>query len=259
MPLDSTAQSLAEALRDEDGFRNRGKEVTRSEAFFDAAFAFAVTLMVISIDEIPKTANELASALKSVPAFGASFLIIATFWRKHADWSRRYGIDDHFSQRLSLLLVFFVLIFIYPLRMVFGAFFELLSGGWMPANLRLETMNDTRLMFGVFAVAYGAMAIPILLLQWNAWRQREKLQLDEIETYGSWQLLLNAAVAPPFAILSLIVALEMPDAFYFGWRAGLPGYVLFGLTFTQAAIHIRMRRGITRRLAKTGDQPGLGV
>ncbi len=251
MPLHAETPSLADSPRDEDGFRNRGKEVTRSEAFFDAAFAFAVTLMVISIDEIPKTASELASALKSVPAFGASFLIIASFWRKHADWSRHYGIDDRFSQRLSLLLVFFVLIFIYPLRMVFGAFFELVSGGWLPANLRLESIADARLMFGVFAVAYGTMATPILLLQWHAWRQRQKLQLDEIEIYCSRQLLLNALVAPPFAILSLVVALQMPAALYHGWRAGLPGYVLFGLMFAQAAIHIRMRRGMTRRLAKT--------
>lgn len=62
--------------RDEDGFLNRGIEVTRAEAFLDAAFAFAITLMVISIDEIPDTAAKLVDALKSAPAFGASFLLM---------------------------------------------------------------------------------------------------------------------------------------------------------------------------------------
>ena len=106
-----------------DGFLHRGRQVTRLEAFVDAAFAFAVTLLVISIDAIPDSREALVVALKAVPSFAACFAMIAMFWAAHARWSRRYGFDDAASTTLSLLLVFVVLVYVYPLRLQFGVFF----------------------------------------------------------------------------------------------------------------------------------------
>lgn len=37
----------------EDGFRLRGENMTHIEVFIDAAFTFAVTMLVISFDGIP--------------------------------------------------------------------------------------------------------------------------------------------------------------------------------------------------------------
>ena len=46
----------------------RGDKSTRVEAFVDAAFAFALTLLVIAGDSIPASVGELLKALKSLPA-----------------------------------------------------------------------------------------------------------------------------------------------------------------------------------------------
>ena len=54
-----------------ESFRDRGGETTRIEAFVDAAFAFALTLLVISFDEIPESYEQLVDALKGVPAFNS--------------------------------------------------------------------------------------------------------------------------------------------------------------------------------------------
>lgn len=62
-----------------DGFLERGASVTRVEAFVDAAFAFAVTLLVISLDSIPSSISSMVEALKGVPAFAASFAQIMIF------------------------------------------------------------------------------------------------------------------------------------------------------------------------------------
>ena len=52
----------------ESGFRMRGLEMTRLEVFIDAAFAFAVTMLVISFDSIPRSYDEVMLAIKSIPA-----------------------------------------------------------------------------------------------------------------------------------------------------------------------------------------------
>ena len=44
----------------------RGDKVTRLEAFVDASFAFALTLLVISGDSIPGSIEELVDALKQI-------------------------------------------------------------------------------------------------------------------------------------------------------------------------------------------------
>ncbi len=87
--------------RRKDGFRERGDQVTRLEAFVDAAFAFAVTLLVISLDGVPTSVEGLSAALKGIPAFAACFTLLAFFWYAHNTWSRRYGLDDFGSVFLS--------------------------------------------------------------------------------------------------------------------------------------------------------------
>ena len=56
----------------EPGFRWRGGEIARIEGLSDAVFAFAVTLLVVSL-EVPKTFNELAELMRGLVPFAISF------------------------------------------------------------------------------------------------------------------------------------------------------------------------------------------
>lgn len=236
-------QDSPEPLRGEDGFLNRGAEVTRTDAFIDAAFAFAITLMVISIDVIPDTAEKLVDALKSVPAFGASFLLIVLFWRGHADWSRRYGLENRHSQRLSLLLVFIVLVFIYPLRMVFGSFFPFVSGGWLPAQIHLESISDVRTMFVVFAVGFGSMSLTMTLLYRHAWSRRETLELDAIERLVTRHAMMRWATGPVVSLISLAMSVFLlREGTTSNLVMAMPGLVFFALNLIHLFMDIRLRR-----------------
>ena len=238
-------------LRDDDGFLNRGVEVTRVEAFFDAAFAFAITLMVISIDEIPRNTAELLSALKSVPAFAASFLLIVMFWGGHAEWSRRYGLNDRYSQRITLLLVFLVLVFIYPMRMAFGALFWFASNGWLTTQLQLETAANVRIMFMVFAIAFGSMGTSMYLLYRHAWSVRSRIGLDEVEQLATRHAAWRWAMVPLVSLISLSLSVFLlSDDTTNKWVIGMPGLIFFVLNFTGVAIRMHSRHAL-RALRET--------
>ena len=83
---DASPTTSLKALPVKGGFRLRGMEMTRLETFADAAFAFAVTLLVVGGgDFIPATFDEMIQAMKQVPAFAASFANIMLFWYAHCE------------------------------------------------------------------------------------------------------------------------------------------------------------------------------
>ena len=214
-----------------DGFRERGQQVTRLEAFVDAAFAFSVTLLVISLDAIPDSIPALVEAMKGIPAFAASFAQIALFWYAHASWSRRYGLDDGAGVVLSLLLVFLVLVYVYPLKIVFGALFYWISAGWLPTPARLGTVSDLRAMFVVYGLAYATLAACILALYAHAWRKRRVLGLDADEAAITYGYVASWGLSVAVALLSIVVAVALPDRIT-PWLAGAPGMAYFLLAFS---------------------------
>ena len=203
------------------GLRERGQDVTRLEAFVDAAFAFALTMLVISLDAIPADIAELEAALKGIPAFAASFYLVALFWNAHVRWSRRYGLDDAATTRLSLLLVFLVMVYVYPLRMLFGSLFSWITHQWLPSGFVLRDWHDLQVMFSVYAIAFGTLGLVIVALYQHAWRLRDALALSAEERVELLVARNCWLVAPGTSLLSLLLAWGVaPTA---GWMAGLPG------------------------------------
>lgn len=231
-----------------DGFRERGATVTRMEAFVDAAFAFAVTLLIISIDSIPDSVEDLVNALKGVPAFAGSFAILAIFWRGHAAWSRRFGMDDSVATLLGLLLVFQVLVFVYPLKMLSASAFNWMSGQLLPAGFVIDSVRDLQWLYWVYAAAFGLLGGTLALLTLHAWRHRVELDLDLEEQVNTRIWLVSWLAMPATAVLSAVLAGLLPT-FQPGWAFALPGlsYALLGL---QAPLLARYQRHLRQRLAQ---------
>lgn len=205
----------------------RGDKVTRLEAFVDAAFAFAVTLLVISVDAVPTSAEELKAALKQIPTFILCFNLIAQIWSSHAQWSRWFGIDDEVSDRISLLLVLVLLIFVYPLKMVFSGFFHAISGGWLPATFTLQRDTDLLLVFQVFAVGYGLMVMLLAMLFGRALKLADSLDLSPAERFLARHNRSNWWVVAGFCAVSFLLATFLPEPLRDTEWLGLPGYILF--------------------------------
>ena len=229
-----------------DGFLERGSEVTRLEAFVDAAFAFAVTLLVISLDSIPDSLPRMFEAMKGVPAFAASFAMIMMFWSAHANWSRRYGLDDRTTTLLSLVLVFLVLVYVYPLKILFGAFFSWISGGWLPQVAQIRTIGDLQGMFTLYGLAFCTVSLLMAGLNRHALRAVLSPPLSAYEvahTRGEvvrW--LFNLAVAVGSIGIAMLLRADMPN-----WMFGLPGMFYGLLAFTRVVVERLVPE--TRRLS----------
>src|SRR5438045_9280054 len=163
------------------GFRLRGIEMTRLETFIDAAFAFAITMLVIAGNQIPDDVGTLLGAFKNVPAFVASVIVLGIFWRGHWLWSRRYGLEDGMSILISWAMIVTMLIYIYPLKAIFSSMWFLVSGGRVGHVLGAHFEPQVRALFAVFALGFTAIALEMVLLNLRAWPLRELLRLDALE------------------------------------------------------------------------------
>ncbi len=205
-----TREQLA-GLPVKNGFRQRGMDMTRLETFTDAAFAFAVTLLVVGGgDSVPMNFEEMTYALKQIPAFAASFANIMWFWHAHHVWSRRFGLEDSRSIFLSLLLVLVVLVYVYPLKAIYSGAIDFFSGGYFASYFGITAIADLRSMFVIFGTAYVALSGMIVLLYRHALNLRKQLSLDDLETFdasttkNAW--LLNAGIGA----ISIVLALTLP-------------------------------------------------
>lgn len=225
-----------DALPRLDGFRLRGIEMTRLETFIDAAFAFAVTMMVIASDRVPDDIGALLAAFKNVPAFVASVVVLGIFWRGHWLWSRRYGLEDGVSSFISWALLVTVLVYIYPLRALFGSMFYMLSGGQLGQALGLRTEPQARELFSIYALGFTAIAVEILLLHWRAWRLRAPLRLNEREKTLTLAEIAGWSIPMTVGMVAFVMALTVPIQ-YIAWS----GWIYFSMAIL-VPIHRRIAR-----------------
>jgi uncharacterized membrane protein len=173
-------ESLASLVL-KDGYRMRGESMTRIEVFSDAAFAFAVTMLVISLSSIPQNYQELLAAIQKVPSFAVSFVVMMSIWITHRRWSRRFGLDDGVSTFLTLALIFVVLIYVYPLKLLIDLMFYAFSQSLFPADFKVSDTKEVAVLVSFFSVGFFLIALIQLSLYRRAMTKAEQLCLSQLE------------------------------------------------------------------------------
>lgn len=170
----------------------------RIDNFTDAAFAFAVSLLVIGGAGAPADFNALARALGDIPAFALGFAIVVMFWFAHVRWRRLRGEGDWRSLILTLLLIFLVLIYIQPLRAMAAAtsiFFTGQGGGFRGSVADL---------FAVYGTGFVLMSATLAALFADAGRNPELSRGDRARTKGEVGIwLIHSATGLASVLLSL--------------------------------------------------------
>lgn len=193
-------------------FRWRGGEVSRVEGFSDAVFAFAVTLLVVSLD-VPKTAHELFEAMRGFFAFSVCFAILIWIWHQHYFFFRRYGLNDMYTITLNGVLLFVILFYVYPLKFVSTLVTKMFTesklvivsanGAVVPV---IEEYQSVTLMV-LCGLGFIAIFSVFVLLYYRALKKKDILRLNELELFDTRAVLYSYWILMGIGALSISIAL----------------------------------------------------
>src|ERR1051326_7216956 len=181
-----------------DGFRWRSHEITRVEGFSDAVFGFAITLLIVSL-EVPHTSAELLDTMRGFGAFVVTFFMLASLWYSQHMFFRRYGLEDRVTVVLNLALLFMVLFFVYPLKFLFNVILvdpRMRQKVATPHGLESVILPGHKpIIFCIFGAGFVGVMTIFMLLYRHAYKQRDKLGLNEFEIFETEHSLRRLIVA----------------------------------------------------------------
>ncbi len=219
--------------------RFRPAEAQRLDAFVDAAFAFAVSLLIIAGGEPLRSFDDLLRALQRIPAFLAGFALIVLFWIAHRTWSALGPRRDGRATLLSLGVVFAVLVFVFPLRLLTETALHFVSGGRLPGGGLIAGFDQLGWTYAIYGFGFSVLSILYVLLFRHA---REGLEDGDPRraAAASWARTWTLAAATGLASGALALTPLLPSA---PWLPGLTYWIIpLGVWLLTLAERRRARR-----------------
>ncbi len=193
----------------EKHFRWRGGEITRLEGFTDCVFAFAVTLLVVSL-EVPHTYAELIAAMKGFVAFAICFASLVLVWYHHYVFSRRYGLQTRYAVVLNSILIFVVLFYVYPLKFLFTLIVDSFSGGRLGSAKGMIADVDVPSLMVIYSLGFTAVFLLFALMYLHAYRKRTELALNEYEILLTRHTAINHLALAAIGLMVVAAAELLP-------------------------------------------------
>lgn len=177
--------------------------INRIEAFSDAVFAFAATLMVVSLGS-GGTLLELKNNFKNLISFSVSFFVLIALWKLHYNFFRRNNYIDNHIITLNSILLFVVLYFVFPLKS--------LTSTWLRQSG--VTVNDLASLFILYSLGFLFIFLCFSFMYKRAYKKAENNAITLLFYYRHFLIFVIVA------LISIIMA-----AFKIGIIFGLPGFV----------------------------------
>ena len=199
----------------------RGGDVSRLEAFSDAVFAIAITLLVVSHD-IPRDYEEFKSVMWGFFGFGVTFFALVCIWYNNFKFHRRFGLEDGYTVFLNSLLIFLVLFYIYPLKfmaqiVINGNILKNTFG--VSFDIGFDGMYDYQHLFLVYGFGVFSIWLILSLMYMHAYKKRSILELDKNELEVTINAIIANLIVCFIAFLSIIFTTfgskQLPGLIYF--------------------------------------------
>lgn len=221
-PMDSPVTAPAASPRRFDHlFRWRCKEVSRVEAIADAVFGLVLAMLLLR-EHPPESLAQLSVALKSLIPFAITFTVITTIWFEHFLFFRRYDLHDAATIVLTFVLLFLVLFYAYPLKLVFTLLTVMAFGPIGEQTYASMTAGAECNPLAIYSTGFGLVYLTFAALYWNALRQQRDLSLSAVEVFLSRSALVQCLIYVAMAVVSVLLAV-----FGYGEGFGLPGWIYF--------------------------------
>ncbi len=213
-------------ISEEKYFRWRGKEVSRTENLSDIVFAMALTLIVAS--SVPSSFTALIALWREAIAIALCFALLLMIWHIHFVFFRRYDLEDSLTIFLNSVLMFLVMVFVYPLKFLFLFLINLFTGNFKSNEdvLQILTIDQAPWVSVIFSLGYAAVFIVFTTMYVHALRQADALELNSAEIELTRTAIFSSLVHIAMAILVIVVALSSPPDE--GLRAGML-YMFIGI------------------------------
>jgi uncharacterized membrane protein len=191
----------------------RTHEISRLEAFSDAVFAFALTLLVVSL-QVPKSYDELMNLMSGFPAFACCFGVLLWIWYEHNLFFRRYGLQDPYTVFLNGVLLFVVMFYVYPLKFMFdsgfGQSFQRAGQGVAPM-----TLGQFAHASAIYGLGFVALFVMFGLLYLHAYRKRHELGLKPLEVFNVRSFAGQQMVSAAVGVIVVLIAVAAPRRYTF--------------------------------------------
>ena len=189
----------------------RTHEISRLEAFSDAAFAFALTLLVVSL-EVPRSYGQLVALVQGFPSFACCFALLVWIWYEHNLFFRRYGLQDSLTVLINSALLFVALFYIYPLKFMFDSMFAEMLPGSVPGLQRM-TLPQLARASEIYGFGFFALLMLFAALYWRAYAKRGELQLDALEVFDVQRYAAHHVLSALVGLIVVLIAAVAPAPF----------------------------------------------
>ncbi len=183
---------------------------SRIEAFSDAVFAFAATLLVVSVGM-----QESNSVIKidwlAFIGFGVSFFVLLGLWWLHYNFFRRTKYMDGWIIALNAILLFVVLYYVFPLKSLINSM----------TGIQRLSFDEVSSLFQLYSLGFFLIFLCLSFMYYSAYLKTKKTQLNHDLLFYSRHFAIYVFVAA----LSIVIA---KSQFLIKWA--LPGmiYILLG-------------------------------